>query len=53
VIPVLVVSVRPAQGSKERALKAGAKAFVQKPWDDHELQAHISHLLGQHELAAT
>ena len=37
VIPVIVVSARDLHGSKERALKAGAKAYVQKPWNDHEL----------------
>jgi DNA-binding response OmpR family regulator len=40
-IPVIVVSARDAHGNKERALKAGAKAFVQKPWNDHELMAMI------------
>ena len=46
-IPVIVVSARDLQGNKERALKAGAKAFVQKPWNDNELLALISELLGQ------
>ena len=49
-IPVLVVSARDALGNKERALKAGAKAYVQKPWNDHELLAVIGQLLGQREL---
>lgn len=47
VIPVIVVSARDLQGNKERALKAGAKAFVQKPWNDDELLALMSDLLGQ------
>jgi DNA-binding response OmpR family regulator len=48
VIPVIVVSALVGHhGNKERALKAGAKAFVQKPWNDHELLAIISQLLGQ------
>jgi DNA-binding response OmpR family regulator len=47
VIPVIVVSARDLHGNKERALKAGAKAFVQKPWNDNELLALISELLGQ------
>ena len=47
VIPVIVVSARDLHGNKERALKAGAKAFVQKPWNDNELLTLISELLGQ------
>jgi DNA-binding response OmpR family regulator len=47
VIPVIVVSARDLHGNKERALKAGAKAFMQKPWNDNELLALISELLGQ------
>ena len=47
VIPVIVVSGRDLHGNKERALKAGAKAFVQKPWNDNELLALISELLGE------
>jgi DNA-binding response OmpR family regulator len=48
-IPVIVVSARDLHGNKERALKAGAKAFVQKPWNDNELLALIRQLLGQPE----
>jgi CheY-like chemotaxis protein len=46
-MPVIVVSGRDLRGNKERALKAGAKAFVQKPWDDDELLGLIARLLGQ------
>jgi DNA-binding response OmpR family regulator len=46
-IPVIVVSARDLHDNKERALKAGAKAFVQKPWNDNELLALIRQLLGQ------
>jgi DNA-binding response OmpR family regulator len=52
-IPVIVVSARDLQGNKERALKAGAKAFVQKPWNDTELLALISQLLGEPKLPTT
>ena len=47
VVPVIVVSGRDLHGNKERALKAGARAFVQKPWNDNELLSLISELLGQ------
>jgi DNA-binding response OmpR family regulator len=46
-MPVIVVSGRDLRGNKDRALKAGAKAFVQKPWDDDELLALIARLLGE------
>jgi two-component system KDP operon response regulator KdpE len=45
-IPVVVVSARDVQGNKERALKAGARAYFQKPWDDQTLLSTISTLLG-------
>ena len=46
-IPLIVVSGRDLRGNKERALAAGAKAFVQKPWDDDELLTRIAALLGE------
>ena len=46
-IPVIVVSGRDLHGNKERALTAGAKVFLQKPWNDNELLVIISELLGQ------
>ena len=45
-IPVVVVSARDVHGNKDRALKAGAKAFVQKPWNDGELLGIIAQLVG-------
>ena len=48
-IPVIVVSARSPYGTRERALQEGARAYVQKPWNDHELLALISQLLGQPE----
>ena len=47
VIPVIVVSARDHHGNEDRALKAGARAYVQKPWDDQVLLALIRQLLGQ------
>ena len=49
-VPVVVVSARDLHGNKERALKAGARAYVQKPWNDNELLATIGQLLGQPDL---
>ena len=47
VIPVIVVSGRDIRGNKERAMKAGAKAFLQKPWNDAELLGIIGDLLDE------
>jgi two-component system KDP operon response regulator KdpE len=47
VIPVIVVSGRDARANKDRALEAGAKAFVQKPWNDTELLALIGEFAGR------
>jgi len=51
-IPVIVVSGRDLPANKRRSLEAGAKAFVQKPWDDDDLLAIISEQLGQPEVPA-
>jgi DNA-binding response OmpR family regulator len=53
-IPIIVVSGRDIhgiQGNKERALAAGARAYLQKPWDDNELLAIIRLLVGKPELS--
>jgi two-component system KDP operon response regulator KdpE len=47
VIPVIVVSARDVRVNKNRALKAGAKAFLQKPVDNAELLAVIRQTLGE------
>src|ERR1700690_780022 len=39
VIPIIVVSSRDARANRERAVKAGAKAFLQKPVDNAEFLA--------------
>jgi DNA-binding response OmpR family regulator len=46
IVPVVVVSGRDLHASKDRALKAGARAFLQKPWDDQVLLATIEQLVG-------
>jgi DNA-binding response OmpR family regulator len=40
-IPVIVLSARDPQSNQERALKAGAAAFFQKPADNDELMNMI------------
>ena len=46
-IPIVVVSGRDAHGNRDRALAAGADAFLQKPWNDDELLATVAALLGE------
>ena len=48
-IPVIVVSARDLKEDKERALKAGVKGFIKKPWNDDQLLALIKRLLGQRD----
>lgn len=45
-IPVIVVSARDQHGHKDRALAAGAKAYLQKPWTDDVLLQLISKFVG-------
>jgi DNA-binding response OmpR family regulator len=45
-IPVIVLSARDPQSNEERALKAGATAFLQKPADNDELMSVIRVSLG-------
>jgi two-component system KDP operon response regulator KdpE len=45
-IPVIVLSARDPQTNEERALKAGASAFFQKPADNDELMNVIQTNLG-------
>jgi two-component system KDP operon response regulator KdpE len=49
VIPIIVVSARDVSGNKERAIKAGAKIYLQKPVDNNELLANIRQTLGEPE----
>jgi len=45
-IPVIVVTGRDPFANRERALRAGAKAFLQKPVNNYELLAVIQRFLG-------
>ena len=49
-IPIIVVSARRA--AKERAIEAGAKAFLAKPFDDVDLLALIRTITGDPALSA-
>ena len=48
-IPVIVVSARDPGANKERALKAGARAYIQKPWNDQELLRIIRDQIGNQQ----
>jgi DNA-binding response OmpR family regulator len=50
-IPVIVVSARDLNANMDRALKAGAKAFLQKPVDNAQLLSVIRKTLGEKDLA--
>ena len=45
-VPVIVLSARDPQANEERALKAGASAFFQKPADNDELLSVIRGSIG-------
>ena len=47
VIPIIVVSARAGFANQQRALKAGANAFLEKPVDNAELLAVIRQALGE------
>ena len=51
-IPVIVLSARDPQSNEERALKAGAAAFFQKPADNDELMNAIRFNLSPGQLQA-
>ena len=46
-IPIIVLSARDSQINRERALKAGAMAFFQKPADNDKLLAAIKKATGK------
>jgi CheY-like chemotaxis protein len=47
VIPIVVVSARDARSNQERAIKAGATAYLQKPVDNAEFLVVIRKALGE------
>jgi DNA-binding response OmpR family regulator len=46
-MPVIVVSGRDPAANEDRALKAGAKVFIRKPWNNRELLAMIDTFVGR------
>lgn len=46
-IPVIVVSAREHAKNEQRALDGGARAYVQKPWDNGALLALIRNLVDE------
>jgi DNA-binding response OmpR family regulator len=46
-IPIIVVSALDVRANKERAINAGAKAYLQKPVDNAELLRIIRQTLGE------
>lgn len=46
-IPVIVVSAREQSPTEARAAEAGARAYVQKPFDNEELIAAVRSVLGE------
>ena len=52
-IPVIVLSGRDRVGNWDRALKAGAKTFLQKPVANDKLLAVIRLVLSEHEHTGT
>ena len=45
-VPVLVLSARAIPEEAERATKAGARRFVEKPFDPDDLASELADLLG-------
>ena len=52
-IPVIVLSARDRAANMDRALKAGAKAFLQKPVDNAQLLSVIRQVLGEKQRTPT
>lgn len=46
-VPMIVVSARPADVYRQAAILAGAKEYLQKPFDNEELMAAIRRELGE------
>ena len=51
--PIIVLSARDVASNRERAIKAGAQTFLQKPADNDELLAAIRKALGEFAVTGT
>jgi len=51
--PIIVLTARDVASDMERAIKAGARAFFQKPADNDELLAAIRKALGEFPVTAS
>ena len=49
VIPVIVLSARDREANENRAIVAGALAYLKKPFNDGELLLEIRHALGEED----
>ena len=47
-IPIMIVSARTAPETRERALAAGAAAFIDKPFDADELLKTVGRIISAH-----
>jgi DNA-binding response OmpR family regulator len=47
VVPIIVISGRAGRVNQDRAIRAGVKAFLQKPVDNDELMAVVRQTLGE------
>ncbi len=45
-VPIIVITGREVEGNRERATRAGARAFFQKPVDNHVLLSCVKHTIG-------
>jgi two-component system chemotaxis response regulator CheY len=49
-LPILVLTTRDSEGSREEALAAGASRYLTKPFAPEELARHVQELLGSARL---
>ena len=50
-LPIIIITTRGDEGSRTRALSAGASRFMVKPFDPEQIGAEVQALLGQTQAA--